>query len=143
LKRLDPSCEVFSQACPLLVPLVEEGWEDDPLTNLVIYRYVNPLIQSGQNGIDTLILGCTHYPALRGGIGRVTGPHVSLIDSSEAVAERILSDFASGLLLQGRAPANGQVLRLLTTDVSPSFSEVAIRLMRPHKIPELECVDIG
>lgn len=137
LKKLDPSVEVIQQACPLLVPLVEEGWEDDPLTNLVIYRYVNPLLQSQ---IDTLILGCTHYPALRGGIGRVAGPHVTLVDSAEAIARRIAADLKNGVIERS---IKRRALKILTTDMSPGFAEVAARLMRPHAIPELETVDIG
>jgi glutamate racemase len=137
IHRLDHTATVFQQACPLLVPLVEEGWEDDPLTNLVIYRYVTPILQAG---IDTLILGCTHYPALRAGIARVTGPGVALIDSAEAIAHAIRRDIESEKLGAGSTRA---LLRLMTTDTSPSFAEVASRLMHPHEIPELECVDIG
>lgn len=137
LKKLDPAITVVSQACPLLVPLVEEGWEDDPLTNLIIYRYIQPLLQTG---IDTLVLGCTHYPALRGGIGRVVGPNVSLIDSSEAILGLIQADLENGRLKKSLLK---QKLRCLTTDHSPGLVEVATRLMRPHLIPELETVDIG
>lgn len=134
---------VIQQACPLLVPLVEEGWEDDPLTNLIIYRYVHPLLESG---IDTLILGCTHYPALRGGIGRVAGPNITLIDSASAVASTLQKAFLNGELLSASKetdPSLRKPLRLLTTDNSPAFFEVAKRLMRPHEIPQLETVDIG
>ena len=135
--KLEGGAQVFQQACPLLVPLVEEGWEDDPLTNLVIYRYVNPILQ---NGIDTLILGCTHYPALRGGIGRVAGPNIQLVDSAEAIAFAITQDMGTGRI----SPSSQRTeLKLLTTDVSPSFVEVATRLMRPHAIPALQEVDIG
>lgn len=140
LHALSPEAFVTQQACPLLVPLVEEGWEDDPLTNLVIYRYVNPLLQSG---IDTLILGCTHYPALRGGIGRVAGPNITLIDSAAAVTSTIEAAFQKGDLNPSASRDEKTPLRLLTTDSSPAFYEVAKRLMRPHEIPELETVDIG
>lgn len=137
LHRLAPETTVYQQACPLLVPLVEEGWEDDPLTNLVIYRYVTPILQAG---IDTLILGCTHYPALRAGIAKVAGPGVALVDSAEAIAAAIRADIQAGRLNPGssRAP-----LKIMTTDVSPSFAEVAARLMQPHEIPPLEEVDIN
>ena len=137
IKNLESNAYVIQQPCPLLVPLVEEGLEDDPITNLIVYRYVSPLLT---HDIDTLILGCTHYPALRGGIGRVAGPAIQLVDSAEAVASRIRSDFASGRLKPGsqRAP-----LKIMTTDVSPAFSEVAARLMRPHVIPPLQAVDIS
>ena len=139
IHAVDPDAEVFSQACPLLVPLVEEGWEDDPLTNLIVYRYVGPLLH---HKIDTLILGCTHYPVLRGGITRVVGQSVALVDSAEAIANLIQSDFAAGRLHPAAVGASC-ALKIMITDVSPSFSEVATRLMQPHVIPRLELVDIG
>lgn len=139
LLALDPSVHVIQQACPLLVPLVEEGWENDPLTNLVIHRYVHPLLA---HGIDALILGCTHYPALRVGIAKVTGSSVQLVDSAEAIAAAILRDIDRGHL-QAAAASRSSPLKILTTDMSPSFTEVATRLMHPHPIPELQFVDIG
>lgn len=137
LHARDSSAVVFQQACPLLVPLVEEGWENDPLTNLVIYRYVTPIVQAG---VDTIILGCTHYPALQEGIARVAGPGVTLVDSAQAVANLIRSDLASGKL---KASQSAEPLRIMTTDVSPSFAQVAARLMHPITIPNLIAVDIG
>jgi glutamate racemase len=141
LREKIPNTVVFQQACPLLVPLVEEGWVDDPLTNLVIHRYLSPLLSEK---IDTLILGCTHYPALRGGIGRVAGSGITLIDSAEAIASAIIADIASSTLgaSSGRSPLR-PALRLMTTDVSSSFTEISARLMHPHVIPALEAVDIA
>ncbi len=75
--------KVFSQACPLLVPLVEEGWMNKQETKMVIRRYLHPL---KDKQIDTLILGCTHYPLLKHFIQARIGKRVTLIDSSEAVA---------------------------------------------------------
>lgn len=137
LKKIDPDVYVVQQACSLLVPLVEEGWEDDPLTNLVIHRYVHPILD---HGVDTLILGCTHYPALESGMRRVVGPHIQLIDSPAAIASQLAEDFKNGVL---GVSSERRPLKLLTTDASPSFAEVATRLMRPHVIPPLEVVDIG
>lgn len=137
LKKIDPNVYVVQQACSLLVPLVEEGWEDDPLTNLVIHRYVHPVLD---HGIDTLILGCTHYPVLQAGMRRVVGPHIQLIDSPVAIASQLAEDFKTGAL---GVSSQSKSLQLLSTDASPSFMEVATRLMRPHAIPPLETVDIG
>lgn len=137
IHAIDPDATVFQQACPLLVPLVEEGWENDPITNLIVYRYVAPLIDAG---IDTLILGCTHYPALRSNIERATQGRIKLVDSAEAIAELIHADLARGRLNSG----NGrQSIEVLTTDVSQSFNEVSKRLMLPHLIPDLVEVDIS
>lgn len=124
LKSLDPKVEIFPQAAPLLVPLAEEGWDADPVTNLIVYRY---LAQVLQHQIDTLILGCTHYPLLEGSIARVTGSAVTLIDSGEAVGELISADFASGRL---KANSRGEgSLRISVTDSSPAFLELAQRIL--------------
>ena len=82
---LDPAVTVIARACPLLVPLVENGrgWKGDPVAEIVAREYLQPLIAAG---VDTLILGCTHYPLLFGLIGEIMGPDVTLVDSGEAVA---------------------------------------------------------
>lgn len=79
----DPSAEVFSAACPLLVPLIEEGLFDDPVTDQILARYLQPLLD---RDIDTLVLGCTHYPLLREAIARAAGPSVTLVDSANNCA---------------------------------------------------------
>lgn len=134
LKKIDSGVQIFEQACPLLVPLVEEGWEDDPLTNLVVYRYLNPLKQVD---VDTLILGCTHYPALKNAIGNVMGANVALVDSAHAIAELIHEDVAAGRLVAASATNPEERFRLLTTDVNDGFKTVAARLMAPHPIQTL------
>lgn len=78
-----PEVQVISQACPLLVPLIEEGMFDDPITFQVLERYLGPLVAGG---VDTLVLGCTHYPLAKEAIQRVVGPDVSLVDSAENCA---------------------------------------------------------
>jgi glutamate racemase len=83
LKALDAAVEVYSRACPLFVPLVEEGWTDNAVVELTVKNYLGSLKQSG---IDTLILGCTHYPLLKKAIRKFMGKGVSLVDSAEEVA---------------------------------------------------------
>ncbi len=135
LRRLRPALEVASLACPLFVPLVEEGWHDDPVTEQVAARYLEPLL-AGR--IDTLVLGCTHYPLLRRVLERVAGPEVLLIDSAAAVAEAVAVDLER-LGLTARSPASG--LRLCVTDAGPSFQELARRILgRPDL--ELEWVEV-
>ena len=75
--------EVFSQACPLFVPLVEEGWFDHPVTLQVAREYLKGMKKAR---VDTLILGCTHYPLLKSVVQKVMGPKVTLIDSAREVA---------------------------------------------------------
>lgn len=140
LKRLDPRAEVYQQACPLLVPLVEEGWDTDPLTNEVVARYVGPLL-AREKGIDTLVLGCTHYPALARVIQEVAGPGVRLVDGAEAVLAQLRADFAGGKLRPGGEREYS--LEIMTTDVSPGFLEVARRLMDPLRVDKLEEVDLA
>ncbi|MBO4889103.1 MAG: glutamate racemase [Firmicutes bacterium] len=89
LLKEDPSLEVTSQACPLFVPLVEEGWFSDEVTREVIRRYIKPL---KENHVDTVILGCTHYPLLRPLIQKEMGENVTLINVSEA-ATREMKEF--------------------------------------------------
>lgn len=82
LARSD-SAQVFARACPLLVPLVEEGWTRHPVTATVLREYLQPLLA---RRIDTLILGCTHYPLLAREISQVLGPEVKLVDSAHETA---------------------------------------------------------
>ena len=81
---LDKEAKIFSQACPLFVPLVEEGWFDHPATRLVAQEYLKPVLAEQ---IDALVLGCTHYPLLKSLLQEIVGPKIKLIDSAEAMAE--------------------------------------------------------
>ncbi len=84
LKRLDPAVKVYSQSCPLFVPLVEEGWLDGEVVKKVAHVYLDGLKAFG---IDTLILGCTHYPLLSSMIQRTIGEKVQLVNSAEETAK--------------------------------------------------------
>jgi glutamate racemase len=111
----------FTQACPLFVPLAEEGWTEGDVPELVARRYLGPLLEQR---IDTLVLGCTHYPLLEGVIGRAVGVHVTLVDSAHATAERVEA------LLQERDLRNaGGVAQhtFLVTDVPGRFEKVGSR----------------
>jgi glutamate racemase len=86
IRALRSDLEIFSRDCPLFVPLVEEGWINHPATRLVVEEYLSPL---RDQGVDTLVLGCTHYPVLRPLIAEVMGPNVHLVDSALPTARRI------------------------------------------------------
>ncbi len=86
LKAADTKIEVYSRACPLFVPLVEEGWTDNSVVEMTVKAYLTGFKQSG---IDTLILGCTHYPLLKKAIGRFVGRGVRLVDSAEETATEV------------------------------------------------------
>ncbi|MFQ5866832.1 MAG: glutamate racemase [bacterium] len=97
VKRMDRNVKVFSQACPLFVPLVEEGWLDEPETSQIAKKYLSSL---KNKGIDTLILGCTHYPLLKVLLSRIMGQEVSLIDTAEAMAKAVESRLGEKNLLR-------------------------------------------
>lgn len=120
LRVLDPKIAISSRPCPLLVPLIEEGWLDDELTDRAIMRYLEPLVREG---IDTLVLGCTHYPLLTDAIGRFLPPAVALVDSAKncALAVEQLLDRQSL-----RAPReNSGGLEVTLTDAPDNFLRVA------------------
>ena len=86
IKKADSQIEVYAKACPLFVPLAEEGWVDDEITYLTAKRYIEPLLEKG---VDTIILGCTHYPLLRRCIEKVVGEKVTLIDPAYETALKV------------------------------------------------------
>ncbi len=129
LHALDPALAVSGQACPLLVPLAEEGWVDHPVTLEVCRHYLLQL-RAASGDLDTVILGCTHYPLLRAALARVAGEvfghPVALVDSAEEVSGAVARDLrARGLALPGPDP--GQ-MEFWFTDVN-RFSEIAPRFM--------------
>jgi glutamate racemase len=83
IHTMNKDAEVFPKACPLFVPLAEEGWHDNKVAYDVAYEYLKEMIEFG---IDTLVLGCTHYPLLKDVIQKVLGQGVTLVDSAEAIA---------------------------------------------------------
>ena len=102
IRELRPEAEVISHACPLFVPLVEEGWTDHAAARLIADEYLEPLRAAH---VDALVLGCTHYPLLKPLLGELLGPSVQLIDSAaETAAEvaRVLD--ARGLRADGTRP---------------------------------------
>src|SRR5947208_14609886 len=99
LRRLAPLSSVLARACPLFVPLAEEGWTDGEVPRLVAERYLADLRRAGA---DTVLLGCTHYPLLAGPIAEVLGPQIAIVDSAEATAAAVEQLLAGrGLLREG------------------------------------------
>lgn len=85
IHQIEPEARIVSQACALFVPLVEEGWLDHPVTRMTAQEYLKPVLAER---IDTLVLGCTHYPLIKPLLQEVCGPEVTLVDSAEAMAEQ-------------------------------------------------------
>ena len=115
---------VVARACPLFVPLVEEGWLDHPATELVAHEYLDPL---RDDALDTLVLGCTHYPLLKPLLARVLGPSVRLIDSARETAAATGRVLAAASLAAS-AP-HAAVHRFVVTDAPEQFSRVATHLL--------------
>ena len=124
IHRLDPSIKLFSQDCPLFVPLVEEGWLSGPIASAVAARYLSVL---KEQDIDTMILGCTHYPLLGPMIQEVLGEGVALVDSAEQTAIEARTVLAAADIL---AKPNGHPrYRFFVTDEPTHFNHVGHRFL--------------
>ena len=123
IAAIDPDRQVVAVACPLLVPIVEEGRsEDDPIVTNVLCDYLRPLQRSR---CGALILGCTHYPLLRRAIANLMGPDVALINSGEAAAGQARSCLETDDL-QNTSDAPGRLM-CYTTDSPERFADLAER----------------
>jgi glutamate racemase len=131
----------LEKACPLLVPLVEEGWTDHPVTAQVIDVYLNELRREArQQGLqyDALVLGCTHYPLLRPLLERAVTPGVRVIDSAEATAEAAARLFGQS----GDGQGDSARVRCFATDSVDKFERLGSRFLgRP--VGKVELVDLG
>ncbi|MEE0945676.1 MAG: glutamate racemase [Acutalibacteraceae bacterium] len=126
IKAISPECEVFCQSCTLFVPLVETGWTDE--NDIVVYetvkKYLTPLIEAQ---VDTLILGCTHYPLLTNAIKKVMGENVTLINAGTSTAVAVKELLKEKDMLSNNE-SEGAV-SYFVSDITPSFSSTASRLL--------------
>ena len=131
LARELEAARIVVQECPLFVPLVEEGMAGHPVTAMVAREYLAPLSEAG---VDTLILGCTHYPLLKDDISRTMGAGVALVDSAEALAEAAEQKLAA-LSLRRRDSDQAQLhdrqgeLSFLLSDIPWKFAEIGARFL--------------
>ncbi len=136
IKRLNQSIEVFCQACPLFVPLVEEAWHVHPITHQIAEIYLRFCFEKS---IDTLILGCTHYPLLKKIISDILGPEIFLIDSAITLAEKL-----AGLLIK-EGLLNSQSLQgkhtFFVTDMPKKFYNLGKLFLKENVFP-VEHIDI-
>ena len=124
IHSLDAEIQVISVACPLLVPLIEEGMFEDKVTDLMLARYLAPLLAAG---IDTLVLGCTHYPLLREAIARTAGPGVTLVDSAENCALAVKALLEKNTL--NAPPERLGKLDVALTDATERFLRTAAKAL--------------
>jgi glutamate racemase len=139
LRSLDPKVRVSARACPLLVPLIEEGWLQTAITDEIIMQYVSPLVN---DGIDTLVLGCTHYPLLREAMARLLGDRITLVDSAQncasAVRELLLRENLcaagpdAGRLQVALTDQPDNFLRVAREALQLDVGEVQVREVSPH-----------
>ena len=120
----DPDIRVFSQACPLFVPLVEEGWWHHPVTRLTAQEYLRPVLAEH---VDTLVLGCTHYPVIKSLIREIVGQDIRLVDSAEAMAD-ITANLLHDMHL-GNPQRNPPEYRFYVTDVPYHFQTIGEGLL--------------
>jgi len=135
IHALDPDVAVFSKSCPLFVPLAEEGWTDGDVPRLVARRYLEGL---ALHQVDTLVLGCTHYPLLKGVVGEAVGDGVALVDSAEATAATVRE-----LVTESKHTRGGSgrpTHRFLVSDAPEAFARVGRRFLG-WDIGQVEWVD--
>lgn len=136
INRLDPKIKVFSLACPLFVHLVEEGYLDKPASRLIAEDYLGPF---RTNGIDTLVLGCTHYPLLKDTIREALGNKVVLIDSAEETAQAVYRHLLQQDMLREKT---ADVLhKFYVSDLPDRFNQVAKHFLG-DKITNVIRIDI-
>ncbi len=138
INRLDPSINVFGKPCPLFVPLVEEGWIDNQVVRITAQTYLEDLKKSN---IDTLILGCTHYPVLKKTIEDTMGDKVTLIDSAQETAKE-----AAVILRKKGLIKNSNKTRLhqfYVTDVPERFIRVARKFLNDELMEEIRRTELA
>lgn len=128
--------QATEKACPLLVPLVEEGWVEHPVTEQVAHIYVDAIFRDGARNADVLLLGCTHYPLIRPLLRRVVPPQVEIVDSAESTAAEILE-------FLGKQPpaAKPGILRCYATDSVEKFRRLGEKFLG-CPIETIELIDI-
>jgi len=142
LARLAPELHVEARACPLFVPLAEEGWTDGEVARLVAREYLAHLADTG---LDALVLGCTHYPLLKGTIASVAAElrktPIPVVDSAQATAARVAELIAEQRIGAAPEPPALSRLELLVTDLTATFDAAARRFLGTD-VPSAEAIDL-
>lgn len=128
IKELSPEAKVYSTPCPLLVPIVEEGWLKKPETKMIIKKYLHPL---KIKQIDTLILGCTHYPLLTNIIQKKIGQKVTIVDSSFSTAEDVKAFLQNNPEVDSQMSKHGKSV-FFVSDLTVQFEKTARVALRKN-----------
>jgi len=137
LRKLRDDLEIFEQACPLLVPLVEEGRLEKPETRMILKKYLHPL---KVKEIDTLLLGCTHYPLLIKDIARIMGKNVKVVNPAEAAAEKLAEYLKKHKEIEKKLGKNKKLV-FYTTDNTNKFKELGQRFLN-KTISEVKKIEL-
>ncbi|MCZ4305573.1 glutamate racemase [Zoogloeaceae bacterium G21618-S1] len=135
MHALDPNVRVYSQACPLFVPLVEEGWLDHPVTRMTALEYLKPVLAEH---VDSLVLGCTHYPLLKSLLMDVVGRDVRLVDSAITVAEQAAQTLSR--LDLANTGAQHSATQFCVTDIPLRFQTIGERFLG-RSLGQIERID--
>ncbi len=128
INEINPRMQVLGKACPLFVPLVEEGLWQDPVTDEIATRYLSELIDSD---IDTLILGCTHYPLIRSTVGKIVGDKVTLVNPAYETARELKELLiAEGLLNEKEQGLGTNRYRFYVSDMADKFQNFANSILK-------------
>jgi glutamate racemase len=133
--------ESFEKACPLLVPLVEEGWVDHPVTEQVARIYLGEAFSDGFSAADVLLLGCTHYPLLKPLLQRVIPKNVALVDSADSMAGAVKNHFQPDLLRASKLEDGGDQVKFFVTDSVEKFQRLGKQFLG-QEIRDITHVDL-
>jgi glutamate racemase len=140
IASINPAAKVIAKACSLFVALAEEGWVDGPIVEATAHRYLDELF-AADSTIDTLLLGCTHFPVLLNPLRKVVGDRVAIVDSAATTAQHLAAQ-----LQEANLESNGSSRRvsLLATDGAERFARVGSRFLGDSFEPgDVEIVDLG
>lgn len=139
IHALNPATHVAQAPCPLFVALAEEGWTEGDVPRLAAERYVRPLV--AQERVDTLVLGCTHFPLLAAAIAAAAGPNVTLVDSAETTALEVRAALSVRGMLRGDARGG---VKFLATDAPDRFARVGAAFLGQAIDPsDVELIDLS
>jgi len=133
---------VYEKACPLLVPLVEEGWIDHPVTEQVARIYLDEALAQAAGNSDVLVLACTHYPLLAPLLRRIVPPSMEIVDSAESTAREVREVLTDMQGTTGTMDADHRSFRFYVTDSVEKFKRLAIRFLG-RRVDHVEHVDLG
>ncbi|MGH9564462.1 MAG: glutamate racemase [Candidatus Angelobacter sp.] len=131
--------QATEKACPLFVPLVEEGWVEHPITEQVAHVYMDGIFRDGVRDADVLVLGCTHYPLIRPLLRRVVPEHVEIVDSAESTAAKVVHLLGSHSAIP--AGSSSGELHCYATDSTEKFRRLGEKFLG-CSIPNIELIDI-